>query len=87
MTEKTIREYQPSGDDVVELIPTRIDFLYCRPQGKECIAVRFDDDSLGAFAMLLTPEAARLMAESLTSMAVTDLDRLRHEHADRFGPK
>lgn len=87
MNDKTISEYQPSGEDVIELIPTRIDFLYCRPQGKECIAVRFDDDSLGAFAMLLTPEAAHLMADSLTSMAVIDLDRLRHEHTDRFGPK
>ena len=86
MNDKTISEHQPSGDSVVELIPTRIDVLYCRPQGKECIAVRFDDDTLGAFAMLLTPDGARLMAESLTSMAVTDLDRLRHQHTDRFGP-
>ncbi|ETB35618.1 MULTISPECIES: hypothetical protein [Mycobacterium avium complex (MAC)] len=79
MNDRQIDDYVPPLD-AIALTPQSIDFFYAAPGGNELIGMMLHTDNLGEFAVLFTPEAARKVATSLTSMAVTDLDRLRHQH-------
>ncbi len=70
MTNKAIDDYHaPEG--VIQVIPTEIQFIYCKPFGNEFIGLILTDPKLGPIAVLLTPEGAQHVVASLTS----ELDR------------
>lgn len=64
-------------DDAVVLIPHTVRTFYSTLNGNEIVGALLNTENLGDFAILLTPDAARILGDALTDAAV---DRLRAEH-------
>ena len=56
MTNKAIDDYHaPEG--VIQVIPTEIQFIYCKPFGIEFIGLMLTDPKLGPIAVCSPPKA------------------------------
>jgi hypothetical protein len=69
--------------DTVNVLPSSLWFAYEQRDGLESISVLCEDDNLGHFRIVLTPEDAAELARGLTRVSGPQLSQLRAVYAAR----